>query len=524
MKKLTIYLLLLSLLSLTACQTKETSTNMKGQSNQLERSKTLIIGTDTEYDFINPVLDSSHFDHLIYRGLMKFDKNNQPMPDIAKTVQTSSDGLIYTFVLNENITFQDGTNLTADDVVFTIEAILDENNLSRIRPEFSEIKSINKISDHELTITLNNPFPPLLDKLTVGIIPKHIFAGKDLNTAPENTKPIGTGAYTVNKWEKGKTVILEANDRYEKKAPAIKTVIFKYIPDQNVRALQLQTGEIDLTLLGPSQVEKIAKLDKINIYNVDTADYRSMMFNMKKPLWQDLDVRLAFSYAVDRQAVVDGILKGYGFPAYSPIQLHPFNNEHIDKYDYNIDKAEELLDQAGWKLHDDGFRYKNEEKLSFSIVAPASDEVRGNIATYLASQFKKIGADVKAEALDWSVIKIEECDAFVLGWGSPFDADDHTYKIFHSSEIGNGYNYGSYQKPIIDELLTQARTVIEEDKRGEIYSQFQAELLKDPPFIFIAYLKADYGVNKRVHGIVEKTLGHHGEGFIWNLEEWTLND
>lgn len=518
------FTLILLLFIMTGCQSQQNSPKVEGQSSQLNRSETLIIGTDSEDEFINPVLDSSRFDHLIYRGLMKFDKDNQPKPDLAKSVEVSADGLSYTFQLNEHITFQDGTNLTADDVVFTIESIQDEGNLSRIRPEFSEIKSIKKISDYEIVVSLHNPFPPLLDKLTVGIIPKHIFADKDLNIALENSQPVGTGPYKVKKWEKGKMVVLEANEKFEKKAPAIKTVIFKYIPDQNVRAIQLQTGEIDMTLLQPSQVEKIAALDNVNIYNVDTADYRSMMFNMKKPLWQDLDVRLAFSYAVDRQAVVDGILMGYGFPAYSPIQLNMFNNNEMNKFDYDIDKANELLDQAGWKLKNDGFRYKNGEKLSFSLVAPSTDEVRVNIATYLASQFSNIGADVKAEALDWSVINIEECDAFVLGWGSPFDADDHTYKIFHSSEIGEGYNYGSYHNPAIDELLTKARTISEQNKRKEIYGQFQTELVKNPPSIFIAYLKADYGVNKRVNGIVEKTLGHHGEGFIWNLEEWTLND
>lgn len=524
MRKLVVYLLLICMLALVGCQAQQKSTKEEKQANSLERSNTLVIGTEYEYNFINPVLDRSVFDHLIYRGLMKFNKDNQPEPDLAKSFQISPDGLAYTFVLHDNITFQDGTKLTAEDVIFTIESIMNKDNLSRIQPEYTEIDEVKKINDYELAIYLKNSFPPLLDKLTVGVIPKHIFAGKDLNIAPENMQPVGTGPYYVKTWEKGKKLVLKANEHYEKQAPSIKTVIFKYIPDHNVRALQLKTGEIDLTLLQPSQVEKMAELPNIDIYNVETADYRGMMFNMKKPLWQDINVRKAFSYAVDRQAVVDGLLMGYGFPAYSPIQLNQFNNDKIEKYEYDIKKANELLEQTGWQLHDDGFRYKNGKKLAFSIVSPASDEIRTNIAAYLASQFAEIGADVKTEAIDWSVLKIEDHDAFILGWGSPFDADDHTYKLFHSSEIGNGYNYGSYQNPIIDELLTRARTTVDREKRKEIYGQFQTELLKDPPYIFISYLKAVYGVNERVDGIVEKPLGHGGQGFTWNLEEWTLND
>lgn len=146
------------------------------------------------------------------------------------------------------------------------------------------------------------------------------------------------------------------------------------------------------------------------------------------------------------------------------------------------------------------------------------------MATYLASQYAEIGADVITEALDWSVINIEETDAFILGWGSPFDADDHTFKLFHSNAIGLGYNYGSYQNKQIDQLLTLARVTTNEDERKELYQQFQTKLAEDPPYVFISYLKAVYGVNKRVNGVVEKTLGHHGSGFIWNLEDWTLND
>lgn len=506
---------------LSGCATEQ-NTKPEGM-NSFDRADTLIIGIDIEPEFINPILDESGFDHLIYRGLMRFNENNQPEPDIARSYHTSADGLTYTFQLHENIKFQDGTLLTADDVVFTFESIFNDKTLSMVRPEYEEINRVEKINDFEVMVTLKNPFPPLLDKLTIGIIPEHVFKGKDINKATENMKPIGTGPYKLIDWEKGKKIVLQANEQAQKQ-PFIQNVVFKYIPDHNVRSLQLQTGEIDLTLLQPSQVEKVSKQSGIHIYNVDTADYRTMMFNMKKPLWQDINVRKAFSYAIDREAIVDGLLLGYGFPAYSPLQMNSYRNEEIEKYEFDIEKANLLLEQSGWILSNDGFRYKNGDKLAFTLATPASDETRTNMATYLASQFAKIGAEVKTEALDWSVIKIEDTDAFILGWGSPFDADDHTYKLFHSNEIGVGYNYGSYQNETIDELLTKARVTIDESKRKALYQQFQEELAEDPPYIFISYLKAVYGVNERVNGIIEKTLGHHGAGFVWNLEEWSLND
>lgn len=523
MKRLLGLFILLFPFIILGCAKAQTDKPLSKDGLTVERKDTLIIGFEIEPEYINPVLDDSEFDHLIYRGLMRFNEHNESVPDLARSYQVSEDGLSYTFQLHEDVKFQDGTLLTAEDVVFTFDSIFNDEIMSKIRPEYDEIAQVEKTNEFEVRVILRNPFPPLLDKLTLGILPKHIYVGKDMNTALENRKPIGTGPYQLVDWQKGSKIVLQAN-KYAEQQPSIKNVIFKHIPDHNVRTLQLQTGEIDVTLLEPSQVKKTSKLPDIQIYNVDTADYRSMMFNMKLPLWQDVNVRKAFSYAIDREAVVDGLLLGYGFPAYSPLQLHPFLNEHIEKYSFHIEKANELLEKSGWMLAEDGFRYKNGEKLAFRLASPVSDETRTKMATYLASQFSEIGAEVKTEALDWSVIKIEETDAFILGWGSPFDADDHTYKLFHSNEIGMGYNYGSYQNNTIDELLAKSRVTTNEAERKELYQQFQKELAEDPPYLFIAYLKATYGVNKRVGGIVEKTLGHHGEGFIWNLEDWTLHD
>lgn len=147
------------------------------------------------------------------------------------------------------------------------------------------------------------------------------------------------------------------------------------------------------------------------------------------------------------------------------------------------------------------------------------------MANYLASQFKKIGAEVKVDALDWSVIKIDKCDAFVLGWGSPFDADAMTYSLFHSSQIGNnGYNFGSYNDPKVDELLFKGRITVDPEQKKALYQKFQQAISEDPPYNFIVYLKALYGANKKISGIKERTLGHHGAGFLWNIEEWTMND
>ncbi|HBJ2614795.1 TPA: ABC transporter substrate-binding protein [Clostridium botulinum] len=489
-----------------------------------KKGKTVVYGAEFEDEKLNPVLAPAYANDLIFRGLMRFDKDNKPQCDIAESYKKSTDGLTYDFKIKKGVKFHDGKELKAEDVVFTIKSIQDPKVNTEMKPEFEEVKDIKAEGDYNVKVTLAKSFPALLDKLTIGIVPKHALEGKDLNNAEFNQKPIGAGPFKFVKWEKGNNITLSKfEDYYDKdKTGNVEKFIFKFIPDYNVRAMQLETGEIDLAYVEPSQVGKLEKLEKIKIYNENTADYRCFMFNMRKELWKDVNVRKAFNYAVDRKGMVDGIVKGFGVEAYSPLQKNKFNNANVEKYTYDLEKANELLDKAGWKKGKDGIREKDGKKFEFTLTAPSTDEVRVKIANYLASQFKKIGVTVKVAALDWNAIKIDECEAFVLGWGSPYDADDHTYKLFHSSQIKNGNNFGAYSNPKVDKLLEQGRTTEDEGKRKEIYGELQEELANDPPYNFEIYVNAIYAVNKKVTGIKEKILGHHGAGFIWNAEEWKV--
>ncbi|AZV57217.1 ABC transporter substrate-binding protein [Clostridium sp. AWRP] len=504
----------------TGCQSTAQNTDTKKASTN--NGKTLVYGAEFEDEKLNPILTEGYTNQQIFTGLMKFDENNVPKPEIAESYTISNDKLTYDFKLKKGIKFHDKTEVKAEDVVFTLKSILNEKVNSELKPEYKEIKDVQAVNDYEVKVILKKPFPPLLDKLTVGIVPKHCFGGQDINTAKFNQNPIGAGPFKFVKWEKGSNITLVKFKDYYGKTGNIDKLVVKFIPDYNVRAIQLQTGEIDVAYLEPSQVSKVEKLNNVKVYKVDTADYRCMMYNMKKDIWKDVNVRQAFNYALDRKGMVNGILLGYGSEAYSPLQINKFNNPNVEKYSYNLNKANSLLESAGWKRGNDGVRVKGGKKLAFTLTAPKTDEVRVKMAEYLAEQFRKIGAEVKVEALDWNAIKIAECDAFVLGWGSPFDADDHTFKLFHSSEVNGGDNYGSYSNPKVDEALEKARTTSDENERKKCYAEFQEELAKDPPYNFGVYLKALFGVNKRVSGIREKVLGHHGAGFLWNVEQWNV--
>ncbi|MFC9541805.1 ABC transporter substrate-binding protein [Lysinibacillus sp. NPDC056959] len=487
----------------------------------------LIYASESEFANLNPILEETNLDALLFRGLMRFDEHNNPVNDIAENVQISDDLLTYTITIKNDVKFHDGQVLTVDDVIFTIDSILDDQNASFLKSDFIHVKAMKKVNNSTMKLILDEPFTPMLDKLTVPILPKHAFEGQDMRTTTFNQEPIGAGPYMFAKWDRGTSLTLKAFPTFFGTKASIEKVIFKFIPDSNVRALQLKSGEVDIALLDPNQVDELSKVEHLKMYEVESADYRGILFNMKFNLWQDVNVRKAMSFAVDREGIVKGILHGFGTEAYSPLQKHAYVNDSIEHYEYDLDKAKQLLEQSDWMLKDDGFRYKDGKKLSFTITAPATDTVRVNMANYVAEGYKVIGADVEVAALDWSNIVIEDTEAFMVGWGSPYDADHHTYSLFHSGEsslTSAGYNYGSYANANVDKLLGEGRSTVNPNKRKEVYMALQKVLAEDPPFAYFAYVDAVYGINKNISGVKERILGHHGAGFLWNVEEWKWND
>lgn len=489
----------------------------------MSKENTLIYGSEFEDTQFNPVLGKLFCTDMLYRGLIKTDENCETQYDIATDVDISEDLLTYTIAIRDDVLFHDGTKLTVDDVIFTIDSIMDEKVNSPLGEDFELIEKVEKVDDSTLRIILLEPFPALLDKLTIGIIPKHCFEGQDFNKADFNMNPVGCGPYKFVSCESGEKLVLKRFDDFYGDKANIENIVINYVPDYSARALQLSTGEIDFAYLEPSQVEGIDAAKNTTVYKIPTADYRCIMFNFDTTkLFKDVLVRKALCYATNNQAIVDSIAHGYGEVAYTPLQFNKFRCTDVEKYTYDIEKATKLLEEAGWKDTDgDGILDKDGKKFSFLLTAPIDDEVRINMATYLCSEWTKLGIDCKVDALDWSAIELTKCDAFVLGFGSPFDADNDTYRMFCK---GQSSNYGSYSNETVDTALKQARVTSDNEERRECYATFQKALAEDPSYDFLCYLTALYGANNRITGISkEKTLGHHGAGIFWNIEEWELN-
>ena len=484
--------------------------------------KTIVLGIENESDKINPIFADEHDDAvaIIFSGLTRYNEKNEVIPDLASSWDVSTDQLVYTFKLHNDVKWHDGQPFTAEDVKFTIEESLNPKNNSKIKERFEEIKEVQVVDPYTVKITLKTPFPLLVNVMSTGMIPKHILAGQDINNDGFNMAPIGTGPFKYTEWKKGQYLMLSRNENFYRGTPKSEKVILKFVADQNVRAVQLETGEIDIALIAPMQIERIKKDQNLQVMRVDTADYRVMMYNRINPLWDDVKVRQAMNYAVDREALLKGVLLDWGKVAYGPLQMNWANNSNVNQYVYNPEKAKQLLGEAGWVQGADGFFQKDGKRLSFKLTTFVHDPVRVALANALSTQFKKIGIDAIPDPREKGSFKISEMDTFLLGWGSPFDPDEDTYRLFHSTQIDIG-NYQHYKNAKVDNLLLKARQTSDKNERLKLYADFQTELVNDPAFNFLVYLDVAIVTNKKISGIKARTLGHHGAGYTWNLEEWS---
>lgn len=495
-------------LSLTACG-KEASQN----------GNTLIYGSG-DYTRINPAMDEhGEINILIFNGLTAHDGDNNVVPCLAKSWEFAEDTCTYTFHLEEGVTWHDGAAFTAQDVKFTIEAIMDPENGSENAPNFEEVEEITIHDDYTISFRLRAPNVAFLDYMTMAILPKHLLEGEDFQTSAFFRSPVGTGPYKLASWDEGQAITLVKNEDYFQGAAKIDTIIFKIVTDDNAKALQMRSGELDLALLTPKDSGKFTDQEGYAVYSMETSDYRGILFNFNNAYWtENRDIIPAICCAIDKQAIVDTVLLGHGEAAYSPLQRNVYNDPTVERYDYSPERAEQILLDAGCVKNEEGFYTRGGEEIGFVLSVGAGDQVRLDIAQAAAQMLRQVGIRVSVEVpakVDWSGQM-----AYLIGWGSPFDADDHTYKVFGT---GKGANYSGYSNALVDQYLTEARSTDDPEARREAYANFQQALAEDPAYAFICYIDADYVASSRITGIDPDTvMGHHGVGIFWNVTQWTL--
>ena len=518
MKKTAVFFSAFSLLfflsGLSGCGSKEDAA-----AKDMKSESVLTYGSG-DYTRINPAMDEhGEINILIFNGLTAHNGKNEVIPALAESWEYDEESCTYTFHLEKNVTWHDGEMFTADDVRFTIEEIMNPDNGSENAPDFEDVEEITAADDYTVSFRLAAPNAAFLDYMTMAVLPEHPLAGQNMQESDFFRAPVGTGPYRLESWEEGQAITLAKNENYFKGEPDIDRIIFKIVPDDHARALQMESGELDLALLTPKDAASFEGKEGYVQYVMKTSDYRGIMFNFQHEYWKkNRDLIRAVCYGIDREAITKAVLSGQGIAAYGPLQRNIYNHEDVEHYDYNPQKAKDILEKSGWVMGKDGFYEREGETAGFVLSTGAGDQVRSDIAQAAAQQLREIGISCTVEIpvrIDW-----EGQMAYLIGWGSPFDADDHTYKVFGT---GKGANYSGYSNPDVDRYLQIARQSADPDVRADAYDKFQEALADDPAFAFICYVDANYVADAAVKGITPDTvMGHHGVGIFWNASEWTI--
>ena len=494
-------------------------------------SLTLALRGEPDEGF-DPLLGWGRYGNPMFQStLLARDNNLNIVKDLAVDYSLSNDGLTWNVTIRDDAVFFDGKPVRAEDVAFTFN----HGAKAGGKVDLSSLDQAVVVGPQKVELRLSKPDSTFINRLiTLGIVPEHAYG------PGYGRKPLGSGPYVLVSWTQGEKMIAQANPRYYGAKPAFKQLIFLYGAEDAMFAAA-KAGQVQMVAV-PSQLGK-QKIKGMHVLPVKSVDNRGLMFPMVPnkgettaegaPIGNNLTIdpaiRRAVNLAVDRQALVDGVLEGFGRPAYFVCDSLPWDNPENKIKDADVDGAVRVLEDAGWKDSDgDGVREKNGRPLVMSIVYPAGDSIRQGLALACVDMLGEIGIKVELLGKSWDEIKrLMHSEVILFGWGSHDPME--MYNLYHSAEAGRGWNNpGYYSNPEVDQYLEKAITVGSYDKSLEWWKKSQwdgrtgAGPKGDAPWAWLVNLDHVYFVSDCLD-IGQSRVEPHGHGWpvTANINEWT---
>jgi len=494
--------------------------------------------------YINPIYASSNdvdadISRLVFSGLLKYDSGLNIVTDLAKDYEISGDALTYTFYLNENIKWHDGTDFDADDVVFTIKTIQDPSYKSPAAYSFLHVE-VEKVEDYVVKFTLQEPYAAFLSIMTIGILPEHVWSYISPSNAlltDLNLQPIGTGPYKFDFYEKDRhgniqKYTLANNDLYYSDLPYIEKINFKFYPDFESAVIALKSKEVQGISYLPIYYEERLKSSKnLDYHEFFLPQYSAVFFNdAENKLLESDNIRKALTYSLDRDMIANEVLKGKARVINSPI-LPGFvgYNQDIEKNPFNKQEARELLEEINWVYADTDegksqFRQKGDNELSITLTTVDQEEFI-KIAEEIKKAWELIGVKTELQIVsgnDIINIFINPRNYEALLYSVIVGSDPDPYPFWHSSQReAPGLNLANYYNKQADKVIEEARKTIDPEKRAEKYNHFQNILIKDLPAIFMFNPTWTYVTTNKIKGITIQSIFKPSDRFI-EAEKWYI--
>ncbi len=486
------------------------------------KSNTLNLSISSSPSRINPILAtdsaSSTISSEVFSSLFKYDKDGNVICDMAKSYKFITPKVLR-IKLKENILWHDNVQFKSDDVVFTFKTINSPNIFTPLTTTFEKIESVKKINDFEIEVVYKEPYFQALHIWMTGILPSHILKNeKDLMTSKFNKHPIGTGPYKLKTFENSADIVLEANKNYYEGEPKIKTLRYKFVPDETTSFNLLKSKKLHIDGLTPLQVDRQLSSDfykNFSIFENQSFSFTYLGFNLKNKKWQNKKLREALSLAIDKQEIIDILFFKHGVVCNGPFLPRTFAfNSEIKEIKQNQTKAKELLKSLG-------FDEKN--RFSFTVHTNASNPTRLNTALILQHQFKKINIDMKIKVLEWqaflnTVVMPKKFDAVLLGWGMSLMPDARA--IWHSkSDTKGGFNLVGYQNEKVDRNIELSEKTTDMEMLKKLYKEMFYEITKDLPYLFLYIPNSITAVSKDVKNVSNSLIGIEHNKNQWRIEE-----
>ena len=496
-----------------------------------KRKDTLIIGTQDPKGTFNPIYSDTTYDStitdLIFSGLISSDEQGNPIPEIAESWNISEDGKTYTFKIKPGVKFSNGEELKAEDVAFTFTAICDPkydgartDAVEKLvgyeeynKGDAKEVEGIKVIDDHTISFTLKEVKAPAIYDFDYGIMPKSVYGFEKGNIQKAKDlflKPVGAGPYKFLEFKQGQYVKLEKNRDYFKGEPKIPNIIMKVTNAKTV-IQELKSGNVDIDGITPNQqnIELVKSAEFLDVQLYNRNGYNYIGFNLRDPKFEDKRVRQALTYGLNRQGFVDNFFQGYAILTNthaSPVSWAYPDESKLNPYEFNQDKAKELLDEAGWKVNEStGIREKDGVLMEIRWMTTADSKYVDSLIPIVKENWGALGIKVVPELMEFSTLtdKVNEkrdFDIYDMSWSMSTDPDP-SWVLSKSQDVPGGFNAVGWHPDKSEELIKKGIEITDQEERKKVYQEWNELVNDELPYIFLGSNKSCNVVSSRVKGL-----------------------
>ncbi len=507
---------------------KSSATGVDNSSALEKKELILALGNEPD-DGFDPTTGWGRYGSPLFQStLLKRDSDLNITHDLATDFKISDDGLEWTVTIREDVLFSDGMALTAEDVAYTFDTASKSGSVI----DLNIMESVRAADKNTVLFQLKEAQSTFINLLvSTGIVPKHAHH----EDYPEN--PVGSGPFKLRQWDKGQQLIIEENPNYYGKEPYFKKLTFLFL-EEDAAFAAAKAKEVDMASIPATFASQ--NIEGMRLVSINSIDNRGIMFPFLRsggeteegyPIGNDVtseeSIRKAINIAIDRDALVKGVLEGYGTPAYTVCDNMPWWNPETIIKDADFEKAKIILQEAGWEESGDGILQKEDLKASFTLIYPASDQIRQALALSVSDMIRPLGIEIKAEGKSWDDIQaMMYSNAILFGWGS-YDPLE-MYNLYSSKTAGIGwYNTGFYSNPAVDHYMESALSATSEQEANQYWKKAQWDgstgfcALGDAPWAWLVNLDHLYLVDEDLD-IGKMKIQPHGHGWpvTANIVDW----